>query len=51
MNITELILLLHQEMLSRGNVKVYLGGPKPGRQPVVLWADAFDNYPEGIYIN
>jgi hypothetical protein len=55
MKLTELILILHTEMLQRGNVDVWLGGPK-ARAPEVHWSDApvsrWDvDHPAGIYIN
>jgi hypothetical protein len=55
MKLTELILILHTEMLNRGNVDVWLGGPK-ARAPEVHWCDApvsrWDvEHPAGVYIN
>ncbi len=50
MKLTELILQLHTEMLQRGNVDVWLGGPK-ARTPNAVWCEAEGDHPPGIYIS
>ena len=49
MKLTELILILHTEMLARGNVDVWIGGNR-AREPKIIWSEQTDDHPEGMYL-
>jgi hypothetical protein len=50
MKLTELILQLHTEMLTRGNVDVWIGGNR-ARPPKVVWSEKTDDHPAGMYLH